>query len=161
MALKGSAVIELTNVKTGETERYEEHNMVTKALEYLHTPIGNLKSPTDCTFATEPSYKGLLGGILLLDTALEEDASNVILPTSVNVVGCACYNQTNTTTSPKRGSYNEAESYLTTSSTERSIAYSNLVSGLERLRLVSDSFGEEYIISTQDFETIMKGTWLE
>ena len=41
------------------------------------------------------------------------------------------------------------------------IAYSNLVSGLERLRLVSDSFGEEYIISTQDMEQFVKGTWLE
>ncbi|MBR4078491.1 MAG: hypothetical protein IKK17_07775, partial [Oscillospiraceae bacterium] len=41
------------------------------------------------------------------------------------------------------------------------IAYSNLVSGLERLRLVSDSFGEEYIISTQDIEQFVKGTWLE
>ena len=41
------------------------------------------------------------------------------------------------------------------------IAYSNLVSGLQRLRLVSDSFGDEYIISTQDFEQTMKGTWLE
>ncbi|MBQ3256450.1 MAG: hypothetical protein IJA67_03445 [Oscillospiraceae bacterium] len=123
MALKGSAVIELTNVKTGEVERYEEHNLVTKALEYLHTPIGQLKSPCDCTILGEPVYNSLLGGILLLDSALEEDDAIVTLPTDVNVVGCACYGQTNTTTSPKRGSYNEAESYLTTSSAERSMKF--------------------------------------
>ena len=41
------------------------------------------------------------------------------------------------------------------------IVYSNLVSGLARLRLVSDSFGDSYIISTQDIEQHMKGTWLE
>lgn len=45
--------------------------------------------------------------------------------------------------------------------TKVEITYSNLVSGLERLRLVSDSFGDEYIISTQDIEQTMKGTWLE
>lgn len=123
MALKGSAVIELTNVKTGETERYEEHNLVTKALEYLHTPIGNLKSPCACTILAEPVYDSLLGGILLLDSALEEDDSVVTLPTNVEVVGCACFGQTNTTTSPKRGSYNESESYLTASSVERSMKF--------------------------------------
>ena len=41
------------------------------------------------------------------------------------------------------------------------IAYNALVSGLERLRLVSDSFGEEYIVSTQDFTTPYEGTWKE
>lgn len=123
MALKGSAVIELTNVKTGETERYEEHNLVTKALEYLHTPIGQLKAPCDCTILSEPVYPALLGGILLLDSTLEEDDAIVTLPTNVEVVGCACYGQTNTTTSPKRGSYNESESYLTASSAERSMKF--------------------------------------
>ncbi len=125
MALKGSAVIELTNVKTGETEQYEEHNLVTKALEYLHTPMGQLKGPCDCTTnsGAEPVYTYLLGGILLLDSTLEEDDALVTLPTNVEVVGCACHGQTNTTTSPKRGSYNEAESYLTTSSAERSMKF--------------------------------------
>lgn len=123
MALKGSAVIELTNVKTGEVEQYEEHNLVTKALEYLHTPIGALKSPCGGTVHMEPVYPWLLGGILLLDKALEEDEAIVTLPTDVNVLGCACSGQTNTTTSPLRGSYNESESYLTTSSTERSMKF--------------------------------------
>lgn len=41
------------------------------------------------------------------------------------------------------------------------IVYNNLVSGLERLRLVGDSFGDEYIVSTQDAETLWGGTWRE
>lgn len=45
--------------------------------------------------------------------------------------------------------------------TKVEITYSNLVSGLERLRLVSDSFGDEYIVSSQDIEQKLKGTWLE
>ena len=41
------------------------------------------------------------------------------------------------------------------------IRYNALVSGLERLRLISESFGTEYIVSTQDIEIGTKGTWLE
>ena len=41
------------------------------------------------------------------------------------------------------------------------IVYNELVSGMARLRLVGDSFGEEYIVSTQDFTAKMKGTWRE
>ena len=43
------------------------------------------------------------------------------------------------------------------------ITYNALASGLKRLRLVGDSFGEEYIVSTQDLDanSILKGTWTE
>lgn len=124
MALKGSATIELTNVKTGAVERYEEHNLVTKALEYLHTPIGNLKAPCDlASNGEEPAYKSSLGGIVLWDSVIDEDESIITKPAGVKMVGCAAYGQTNTTESPCRGSFNESESYLTTSTTERSMKF--------------------------------------
>ena len=41
------------------------------------------------------------------------------------------------------------------------IVYNALVSGLDRLRLVGDSFGEEYIVSSQDLTKAMEGTWKE
>lgn len=41
------------------------------------------------------------------------------------------------------------------------IAYNAEVSGLARLRLVSDVFGEEYIVSTQDWKQLYEGTWNE
>lgn len=41
------------------------------------------------------------------------------------------------------------------------IVYNELVSGLARLRLAGDSFGDEYIVSTQDFYTGQGGTWTE
>lgn len=40
------------------------------------------------------------------------------------------------------------------------ITFNAEVSGLSRLRLVGDSFGDEYIVSTQD-DTVTKGTWFE
>lgn len=41
------------------------------------------------------------------------------------------------------------------------IAYSTLLSGMERLRLVGEAFGEEYVISSQDYDAARKGTWKE
>lgn len=132
MALKGTAVIELTNVKTGEKERYEEHNLITKALEYLHQPIGGLKSPLHATttqsitwsnLQREPAYKYLLGGIALWDKTIPEDASIVAQPLGTRMVGCASYDRVNTTTSPCRGGFNATESYLTKSSVETSMKF--------------------------------------
>lgn len=40
------------------------------------------------------------------------------------------------------------------------IKYQVLTSGLERLRLVGDGFGDVYVISTQD-ENLREGTWME
>jgi len=133
MALKGTTVIELTNVKTGEVERYEEHNLITKALEHLHSPIGDLKLPTECLTSAsrngsgcptqEPLYQKLLGGIVLWDKAIAEDANIITPPKDVDMVGCAAYSSTNGSTSPCRGSYNGTESYFTNSSVETSMKF--------------------------------------
>lgn len=124
MALKGTTVIELTNVKTGEVERYEEHNLITKALEYMHQPIGALKSPAAITNdGYEPVYPSLLGGLVLWDSTIEESDTVIAQPHGVKMVGCASMYQVNTTTSPRRGSYNATESYFTNSSTEKSMKF--------------------------------------
>lgn len=133
MALKGTTVIELTNVKTGEVERYEEHNLVTQALAHLHKPIGNLKLPTDCLTSAnysgqgrpfnEPLYPRLLGGLVLWDKAIVESDTTLSPPKNVSMVGCAACDSVNTTTSPCRGSYNATESYLTNSSVETSMKF--------------------------------------
>lgn len=124
MALKGTTVIELTNVKTGEVERYEEHNLITKALEYMHQPIGALKSPAAITHdGYEPAYPSLLGGLVLWDSTIAESDTIVTQPHGVKMIGCASYDQVNTTTSPRRGSYNATESYFTNSSTEKSMKF--------------------------------------
>lgn len=132
MALKGTTVIELTNVKTGEKERYVEHNLITKALEYLYQPIPNLKMAVQGittmyldynAHGYEPPYMSKLGGIVLWDKNISESNEIITQPHGLKMVGCACYGQVNTTTSPKRGSYNAAESYFTNSSTERSMKF--------------------------------------
>lgn len=135
MALKGTTTIELTNVKTGEVERYEEENMVTTALSQLYASIGNLKLPTDCTSYThfsewnrasndyEPAYSHVLGGIVLWNNQIPENENTITQPKTVEMVGCASCNLVNATTSSCRGNYNAAESYLTNSSSETSMKF--------------------------------------
>lgn len=132
MAMKGTTVIELTNVKTGEQERYVEHNLITKALEYLYQPIPNLKMAVHGVQTSylnydaqsyEPAYSSLLGGIVLWDKNIDEQSEIITQPHGVKSVGCACYKQVNTTASPKRGSYNAAESHFENGNKERSMKF--------------------------------------
>lgn len=107
--LQGKTTIELTNVRTGEKERYEDHNLVTDYISRIYQPIGSLKSPRSYC-PDEPPFTELFGGILLFDSELEEKTTNLFIPGGVNVVGCGLYNSVNTTKVPKRGSYNATES---------------------------------------------------
>lgn len=92
MRIKGHSVIELTDVNTGKVERYEDDNMVTHALDKYFEDVG--------AFNTSPIYTAdirnnlipkLLGGLLLLDTALTENADNIICPSGVEMVGNGSY----------------------------------------------------------------------
>lgn len=135
MALKGTTVIELTNIKTGEIERYEDQNMTTQALSQLHESIGNLKMATDCLSASdmssvdrayktyEPLYPLWLGGMVLWNEQIDENETTILQPKSIKMVGCAAYGSTNSTTSDCRGNYNSAESYFTDSSVETSMKF--------------------------------------
>ena len=72
MALKGKAVIELKNVKTGEVQKTEQENLITNAVtEILRTnPIGTFYRNANeiTTFRWDqflPICPNLIGGILL------------------------------------------------------------------------------------------------
>ena len=109
--LKGKTTIELTNVHTGEKERYEDHNLVTNYVSRIYQPIGGLKSPRELC-PSEPPFTELFGGILLMDSQIPEETDQIFIPGGVNIVGCGLYNSVNTTTVPKRGSYNATESVV-------------------------------------------------
>lgn len=104
--LKGKTVIELTDVKTGQVERYEDENIVTNALqEYMEALflIGSISRQF-------PMYKNALGGIRLYETALEESVTNVLMPSlgQSKCVGYASYN-TKTNADARRGNLNQQE----------------------------------------------------
>lgn len=111
MALKGTALIELKNVKTGEVERYHEDNMVTNALAELLRPIGYLKG-SGIQNGVDYLYENFLGGLILFDKQIPELADQLFPPGSVSAVGYGARGFVNTTTDVALGSYNLTESEL-------------------------------------------------
>lgn len=92
MRIKGHTIIELTDVNTGKKERYEDDNMVTHALDKYFEDVGAFNaSPIYTADVRNNLIPKLLGGLLLLDTALTESADNVICPSGVEMVGNGSY----------------------------------------------------------------------
>lgn len=111
MKIHGHSTIELRNVKTGEIERYEDDNMVTNAIQLYLNDLGMFNiSPLHMAGVRESLIPSLLGGLLVLDTALTESASNIICPGGVKMVGNGAYGVTSNDDVTEMGSYNSAES---------------------------------------------------
>lgn len=116
MAIKGKAEIVLTNVHTGEVEVIREENMVTNVIQeiFSHNIEGMLfcvqgQGTTSFTDYILPLCKNAIGGIILFQDALTEDADNIYAPSDNHVTGYAS-NDVNSTANVMRGSLNLTES---------------------------------------------------
>lgn len=114
--LKGKSVIELTDVRTGEKEIYEDENLVTEAIaDVLNTNLqGTMYDNPQLDGQSGdawllPIYSRLTGGILLYQDTIEEDPSVIYAPLDNPLVGYAS-NDVNTTEDVQRGSRNLTES---------------------------------------------------
>lgn len=117
MKLKGTMVIELTDVHTSEVETYVEENMVTNAVNNI------LGLNPMAIFYTEEEYStglvwtdnllpicpNMIGGILLFPKALEENVDNIYVQ-SDNLPVAYASNNVNSTANTARGSLNLTES---------------------------------------------------
>mgnify|MGYP007112574677 CR=1 FL=1 len=130
--LKGTATIELTDVKTGRKEVVRHDNLVTNAIRDLLTlnPLGmrfrsysNTNNNTS-DLSEEDMYHELgasfeagmlpicpkaIGGILLYGDTLEENPAKYYAPMSNPLVGYSS-NDVNATADTRRGSMNPTES---------------------------------------------------
>lgn len=108
---KGEVTIELTDAKTGKTERVQNHNMVTKALNYFFKQ-GGITNPTafNASAIRTNAIDYLLGGMFCLDTALTEDAEIIRVPSGVGMTANGVKGILNTGNPTELGSYNEIES---------------------------------------------------
>ena len=114
--LKGKTVIELTDVHTGQTEVYEDTNMVTEALmDIFNTNIkGMLHNNTSFNGSSGdawmlPIKNNLMGGILLYQNQIDERTDNIYAPLSNPLIGYAS-DDANNTQDIRRGSRNLTES---------------------------------------------------
>lgn len=116
--LKGKSLIQLFDAVNGrETSRLESHNMITNAVTRLLNPparwgtAGQYSNLSAAANMITPAAQRALGGILLWEDAITEDANNIMPPAGNVLVGNAggAYSGT----AAKRGSYNAAESGAT------------------------------------------------
>lgn len=112
MIIKGHPTIKLID-DNGNVEIYEGDNMLTNALSYYFQDVGAFNaSPIHTPDVRNNLIPKLLGGLLLLDTALTENAENIICPSGVEMVGNGAYNVTSDGQDgvTELGSYNATES---------------------------------------------------
>ena len=113
--MKGITEIELTDVRTGEKEKYTETNLVTNAMAdfFSHNINGMLftieGNTNDLNGNMLPLCKNAIGGILLFSDTIEEDPDKYFAPSANPCVGYAS-NDVNATTNIMRGSMNLTES---------------------------------------------------
>lgn len=108
--LKGTATIELTDVKTGRKEVAQHNNLITNAVnDVLTLNPGMFKAGTSYMGRVNPIVPNLIGGILLCQDPLEENPDKYWVPANNALVGYS-NNQANTGTDSKRGSMNLIES---------------------------------------------------
>ncbi len=110
--MKGKTTIELTDAETGAKEVIESENMVTNALSYYFANLGmiNYTPFNDEVMRGPDSIFELLGGILLFDKPIAEDADNIHAPAGVRMTGNAAYGYTSNNEVLEFGSYNASES---------------------------------------------------
>lgn len=108
--IKGHTLIDLKNIHTGEIEHWEDDNMVTNALTYFMAQ-GGMTNPTALNnYIRGDMIKYLLGGVMLLDTALTEQATNVRVPAGVGMTGNGAMEILNSEAPTELGSWNASES---------------------------------------------------
>ena len=110
--LKGKTTIELTDVNNGKVEVIEDTNMITNALQEFMRGYGMWGSNVllDEEVRKSSLWVNLLGGLLLFDTELEENADNIFMPAGVKMIGNASKDVSNSGVVTELGSYNATES---------------------------------------------------
>lgn len=110
--LKGKTTIELTDVNSGKVEVIEDTNMITNALQEFMRGYGMWGSNVllDEEVRKSSLWVNLLGGLLLFDTELEENADNTFMTAGVKMIGNASKDVSNSGVVTELGSYNTTES---------------------------------------------------
>ena len=113
MNIKGHTEIQLTDVNSKKTKVFHDDNMLTNGIrDYIknHGLLHNNAFPAN---VRGDFIKSLLGGVMLFDTRLTEDADEYYIPAGVLMVANGCMNVLNgseTGDPTELGSYNASES---------------------------------------------------
>lgn len=112
MKFEGKTIIELKDGRTGKLlQRTEDKNMLTNALTLFYKQ-GGITNPSAFNQQTisQTALERLLGGVLLLDTSITEDANIVRVPKNVGMTANGAKGVLNSGNPTELGSWNETES---------------------------------------------------
>ena len=110
MRIKGHTEIQLTDIRTGKVKTFHDDNMMTNGLAEFMKNHGMLCGTPFTTDVKNDLINTLLGGILLFDTALTENANNTRLTDGIKMTANACHGVTHTGDPTELGSYDANES---------------------------------------------------
>ena len=113
--MKGTTIIELKDVKTGEVQRTVDHNYFTNALKHYFKPGGELAHSPFGSAAGGDWTDSLLGGIMLFDDdivteGVTDDPDIIYPPLGLNMTANGVRGVQNNADPTEMGSYNEVES---------------------------------------------------
>lgn len=108
---EGKVKLELMDSDKNVIQKIEGHNMPTKALEYFYKQ-GGITNPSafGASAVRDNALHYLLGGIMLLDTAIAEDNTIVRVPAGVGMTANGAKGVLNSGDPTELGSWNESES---------------------------------------------------
>ena len=121
MPIQGFTTLELTDVRTGKTERVSKHNFITNGVAEYYRPLGSWISAQE--LLTGARITDMFGSVLLFDSAIEGGPETFLPGTENNMLGGADYNVTNTDGRAYIGSWNKNETLIDTKNNVATFVY--------------------------------------
>lgn len=117
MKIKGRTIIELTDVRTGKVQRFEDNNaFMDSNIEQKFRNFGIFQTSVLENFASTPLWQKLCGGLLLLDSVVDSNANFVAL--GQKMTGRGYYGSSNNGSPVSLGSWNATESAVSSNAVQ-------------------------------------------
>ena len=117
MKIKGRTIIELTDVKTGEVQKFEDNNaFMDTNIEQKFRNFGIFQTSVLENFASTPLWQKLCGGLLLLDSVVDANANFVAL--GQKMTGRGYYGSSSNGSPVSLGSWNATESAVSSNAVQ-------------------------------------------
>ena len=117
MKIKGRTIIELTDVRTGKVQRFEDDNaFMDSNIEQKFRNFGIFQTSVLNNFQSIPLWQKLCGGLLLLDSVVA-DGANFVAP-GQKMTGRGYYGSSNNGSPVNLGSWNATESAVSSNAAQ-------------------------------------------
>jgi len=117
LKIKGRTIIELTDVRTGKVQRFEDDNaFMDSNIEQKFRNFGIFQTSVLNNFQSTPLWQKLCGGLLLLDSVVA-DGANFVAP-GQKMTGRGYYGSSNNGSPVNLGSWNATESAVSSNAVQ-------------------------------------------